>query len=370
MKNNLQITPAQMINASLLFFVTFSVQVGVGIHGFQRAIYEDAKQDAWISIIISFLFTYLVVFVMFKNLEKFESDDIYGVHQEVFGKFLGNLINIIIILYCVTAFLAIIKNYTEVIITWVFPNLSPWFIVITLLFIVFYAFTGGLRVMVGVCFLSFFLTLWIPVVLIYPMEYTHPDHLLPILDNNLIDILKGAYSMNFTIAGFEVLNVLYPYVKEKEKARKYVYLGLLSTLLLYLFTFLITLTFFSGEQLEQAVWATLSMFSIIRLPFFERIEIFTICFWMVIILPNLCLYAWCAYRGFNRIFNMSDKKFICIFPVSILIGCLFVQSRSQLNTLNDLFGLYAFYLVFIYPFVLYFFISIKRKFSKQQVKKS
>lgn len=195
------------------------------------------------------------------------------------------------------------------------------------------------------------------------------SHLLPVFDNDLISILKGAYSMSFTIVGFEVFNALYPFVKEKDKAKKYVHLGLLSTLAIYLFVMLVTLTYFSGEQLEKYLWATLSMFSIIRLPFFERIELLTICYWMIIILPNLCLYIWSAYRAFMRIFKISERKFVYSFSILIYIGTLFIESRSQIKTMNDLFGKISFVTIFIYPFIIYFFASIKRLFSKQKKKK-
>ncbi|MGN7479054.1 GerAB/ArcD/ProY family transporter [Solibacillus silvestris] len=366
MKNKLQISTAQTFNAPLLFFVICSAQIGVGIHGFQSILYKNAKQDAWISIIISFAAAHLIVFIIFKTLELYESNDLYGINLDLFGKYLGNIINLIFIVYLGVAFFAIIVNYSEVINTWVFPSLSPSFITITLLISVSYALTGGLRVIIGVCFFSFFLSLWILIVLIFPVEYSNINYLLPVFDNDFISLLKGAYYMTFTIVGFEVLYVIYPYVKEKNKAKKYVHLGLLFTLAIYLFVMLITLTFFSGEQLEKTIWATLTLFSIIRLPFLERIELITICYWMMIILPNLCLFAWSAYRGIDRIFKISVKKFIFSLSLLVFIGSLLLKSRVDINSFNNYFGNFAFCMVFIYPFLIYFIALIKRKVFKRQ----
>lgn len=369
MKNKLQINPTQTFNAHLLFFIISSTQIGVGIHGFQSIIYKDAKQDAWISIIISFIAAHFVIFIIFKTLELYESNDIYGVNLDLFGKYLGNLINLTYIVYCGLVFFAIIKNYSDVINTWVFPSLSPSFITITLLITVSYAFTGGLRVIIGVCFLSFFLSLWILIVLLFPIEYSNINYLLPVLDNDFISILKGAYSMTLTIVGFEIINVLYPYIKEKNKAQKYVHFGLLLTLAIYLFVMLVTLTFFSGEQLEKSIWATLSLFSIVRLPFLERIELITVCYWMMIILPNLCFFVWSAYRGVSRIINITDKKFIFIFSLLIFIGSLLVKTRIDVHTFNNYIGNYGFYIVFVYPFFLYLIALLKKKAFKRQARR-
>lgn len=369
MKNTLQIGTNEKFNASLLFFIICAAQVGVGVHGFQAVIYQNAKHDAWISIIISFLAVNLLMIVTFKLLEMYESNDIFGINLDIFGKYIGNFINLLLVLYCGAAFFAIIRNYTDVINAWVFPELKPSFIVITLLILVIYAFTAGLRIIVGICFFSFFLGLWIPIALLLPLDYANVNYLLPVFSNDLIDILKGAYYMSFTIVGFEVIHVLYPFVKEKKKAKKYVHLGLLFTMVLYLFVMIITLTFFSGEQLEKTIWATLSLFSIIRLPFLERIELITICFWMIVILPNLCLYAWSAYRGFMRIAPIKETKFILIFSLLIFIASFFVETRTQIHAFNYTFGTIAFYIVLVYPIFMYFIALIKKSALKHRARR-
>lgn len=369
MKNTLQIGTNEKFNASLLFFIICAAQVGVGVHGFQAVIYQNAKHDAWISILISFLAVNLLMIVTFKLLEMYESNDIFGINLDIFGKYIGNFINLLLVLYCGAAFFAIIRNYTDVINAWVFPELKPSFIVITLLILVIYAFTAGLRIIIGICFFSFFLGLWIPIALLLPVDYANVNYLLPVFNNDLIDILKGAYYMSFTIVGFEVIHVLYPFVKEKKKAKKYVHLGLLFTMVLYLFVMIITLTFFSGEQLEKTIWATLSLFSIIRLPFLERIELITICFWMIVILPNLCLYAWSAYRGFMRIAPIKETKFILIFSLLIFIASFFVETRTQIHAFNYTFGTIAFYIVLVYPIFMYFIALIKKSALKHRARR-
>ncbi|WP_240758341.1 GerAB/ArcD/ProY family transporter [Lysinibacillus sp. SGAir0095] len=361
----LQVNSTQKFNAFLLFFIISKVQIGIGVYGFQSVIYKDAKQDSWISIIISFLAAHILVVIIFKTLELYKSDDIYGIHLDLFGKFLGNFVNLIFIVYYGLLFTVIIENFTEVIVTWVFPNLNPSFIVITILLLVIYAFTGGLRVIIGLCFLCFFFPQWMLVILLYPLEFANINYLFPIFDNDIISLLKGAYSMTLTIVGFEVINVLYPFVKEKKKAKLYVHLGLLYTLIIYLFVMLISLTFFSGEQLERVIWATLSLFSIIRLPFFERIEIFTVCFWIIIILPNLCIFAWSAYRAFKRMIKINEKKFILIFSMIIFIGTLLIQTQMQLEEISTFVSQTSFYLVFTFPLFVYLIAFFKKKIIKR-----
>jgi len=74
MKNPIQLSPKDMINAYLLFFVVHGAQVGVGIQGFQRIIYQDARQDAWISVLLAGIASHIVTFCMIKTLEIWKMD--------------------------------------------------------------------------------------------------------------------------------------------------------------------------------------------------------------------------------------------------------------------------------------------------------
>ena len=366
MKNSIRLTPKDMFNAYLLFFVIHSTQIGVGIHGFQRIVYQDARHDAWISVLFAGLATHIVAFCMIKTLEAYGSNDLYGIQQDVYGKWIGNFLNVIYILYCSVAFFSVIRNYTEVIQAWIFPGISTWFVSATLLIIIIYTFTGGLRVMVGVSFFSIVLALWILPMLIFPLKFSSAESLFPILEANISSILKGAQSMTFTVIGFEILNVIYPFIKDKKNVKKHTHLALLATTFVYLSVMLVSITYYSEGELLKTIWATLTLFSIISFPFMERFEFVAVVFWMLIILPNLCLYLWAAYRGTIRLVNVSGTKFVWIFSLLIFIGTLMVQTRTQINMINTQFGKVAFYIVFVYPIFLYMITMLKKKFTSQK----
>ncbi|RHW37436.1 spore gernimation protein [Lysinibacillus yapensis] len=365
MSKTSQISNNEKFNVSLVFFIITTCQVGVGIHGFQRLITQQAKQDAWISVILSFLFAHIAVFFMVKTLQLYQTKDLYEIHEDLYGKYVGTLFNFLYIFYYAFAFFVVLRNYIEVIVTWVFPGLSQGFIGITILLTVIYAFTGGFRVLVGIAFFSFFSIIWIPFLLWFPLEFAHYNHLSPVLATDLASIVKGAYTMTFTIVGFEILYFIYPFIKERKKAEKFAHLGLLATLLLYLFIMLVSIVYFSEKQLERTIWATLTLFSVVRLPFIERVEIITICIWLVILLPNLCFFMWAAYRGASRIIKIKPRAFLSIFFVIMYVGILLVQSRYQINHMNNFFSQWAFIIVFIYPFLLYIFAKTKKSIKNR-----
>jgi spore germination protein (amino acid permease) len=370
MKISIAPKPQFMVNAFLMFFIVHSIQIGVGVQGFQRIIYLQAKHDAWISIIISGIATHLIVWLMIKTLSYYDSADIYGIHYDVFGKWIGTVFNSVYIIYCLMAFIVVMRNYIEVVQAWIFPEISTWFLAATLLILVIYGITSGVRIIVGISFFSVVLSLWMLILLVYPLQFANFDNFLPLIEANVKELLLGAHSMTFTVLGFEIIYFLYPYIKEKEKVQRYSQLALLATSFVYLAVMLVSLAYFSGGQLERVIWGTLSLFKIIRFPFIERMEYVAIAFWMFIILPNLLLYLWAATRGMNRIFNFNEKKVVWIFSILILIATVLMKTRVQINTVNGKFGNYAFYIVFCYPILLYIVTIIKRKFKSATEEKS
>ncbi|ESU33998.1 hypothetical protein G3A_03065 [Bacillus sp. 17376] len=366
MKIYIEPKPQNMVNSFLLIFVIHSMQVGVGIQGFQRIIYLETRHDAWISVIISGVATAILGFIMVKTLSLYENSDLFGIQYDVLGKWLGNLINILYVLYFLGSFHIIVRNYIEVLQAWVFPEIPNWLFALTLVYLVYYALNGGLRTVVGVSFFSVVLSLWLILLLAYPFQFTNWDYLFPMFEASITEMLRGAKQMTFTVIGFEIIYVIYPFLKEKDRVHRHMQYGLGFTTLLYLALMVVSLAYFSGGQLERTIWGTLSLFKIVRFPFIERFEYVAITFWVLLILPNLMLYMWAATRGISRIFNKKEQKVSWILLAFIFLTLLYPLTRVQINLFNDYFAKGALYIVFVYPLLLFGAVLIKKKFFRKK----
>ncbi|WHX40200.1 GerAB/ArcD/ProY family transporter [Mesobacillus sp. AQ2] len=366
MKILIEVKPQSMVNTMLLVFVIFSMQVGVGIQGFQRVIYMEAKHDAWISVILSGVATAIVGFIMVKTLKAYENTDLYGIQYDVLGKWFGNLLNILFVIYFLGGFHIIVRNYIEVIQAWIFPEVPDWLISLTLLYLVYYGLNGGLRTVVGVCFFSVGLSFWLILLLAYPFQFANLDYLFPMFEASIPEILRGTKQMTFTVVGFEIIYVIYPFLKEKDKVHKYMQVGLFFTTILYLTIMVVSLAYFSGGQLERTIWGTLSLLTIVRFPFIERFEYVAITFWVLLIMPNLMLYMWAATRGISRVFGKKEQKVSWKLLIFLFLTLLYPLTRVQINMMNDYFAKGAFYIVFIYPFLLFGAVLVKKKFFRKK----
>ncbi|WP_433744289.1 GerAB/ArcD/ProY family transporter [Falsibacillus pallidus] len=355
---------SRKISASIVFFTVSSIQIGVGVLGFQRIIAQIAGYDGWISIIIAGIATHGVMYVIYKICEKGDGDIIHAQHF-VFGKWLGSLLNLFFAFYFSLASITVVRTFLEVIQVWMFPTLSNFWFSLFFLLLVLYIINGGFRTVAGVAFFGTVLPSYL--LLPFLMAIPHSDYrnLLPIFDSSIIDIMKGAHSMSLTYLGYESLLIYYPFIKEQGKSKKFAHFGLFSTTLVYLYTALITFGYFSQGQLQKTIWATLSLWKIVELPFVERFEYIGIGNWCLIIMPNICISLWCASRIIKKTFPISQKWAVIILSAACLMVVTLFNTRLQVNTLNDMMGKIGFYLNFIYLPLLLILLLIIRKVKKK-----
>ncbi|MEC0264534.1 GerAB/ArcD/ProY family transporter [Paenibacillus anseongense] len=342
-----------MYSSFLLIFLVHDAQVGVGLPGFQRIVYRDAGHDAWLAVLAAGLVNQLIVWIMIRTLRKFGDKDLYDIHVMVYGKTIGYSMNLIYIGYFVFAMVIELRNYVEMIQVWLFPAAPQWVLSLLIGCAVFYGVRGGLRTIVGTSFVFICLTLWLNLLLYFPLRYSEWNRLLPLMEADAGQFAKGILSNFFTMTGFEILYFIYTYAKDKTKVQLYAQLGIVSVTIVYTSVMIVSIVFFSGGELLKTNWATFTMLKVIKFPFLERFEFIGVSLWLMVILPNLLFFCWAASRGVKRIFAWQQKYWLYPIIGVVTLACSFIDTRLQIEALNDFFAKWCVYLIYVYPFILY-----------------
>ncbi|WP_078380289.1 GerAB/ArcD/ProY family transporter [Sutcliffiella halmapala] len=360
---NTQTTPKKslLLQAFLVFFIVHTNQMGVGIAGVQRIIFFESKQDAWISVCISYIGMVVVIAAMCYILRTFKDKDLFDIHVSLFGKFIGTILNLVYITYLLAGLLSIILGYTEIVQAWIFPDMKSWTISSFILFLTLYGVFGGIRTVVGVSFLGFFLAIWLVLLIYEPIRYMEWTNFLPILEASPKELLRGAYKTSFTVLGLEILYFVYPYIRNKEKVHIYAQLGVFFTFLLILLLTIVAIGYYSAEQLEKTIWATLSMFKIIQFPNLERFEFFAVSMWLVIILPNTLFMMWAATKGLKKIIKIKQRKLVIICSILIIALTMLFNRRVEINLYIDVVGLFGFGVIFVYTIILFLIVFVRNR---------
>ncbi|MDR6123155.1 spore germination protein (amino acid permease) [Bacillus sp. SLBN-46] len=323
------------VSPYLVFFLVHSIQIGVGILTFQSEIVKWAGNDAWISILLTGTLIHVLIWMMFHVLNK-EGTDVIAINQKIFGKWIGNLLNIAILLYFLLIAIVVIRVYFEVIQVWMFPRISLFSLCLFFLPLLYYIVEGGFRIVTGICFFGVILPLYLVLTLLFPLEFAHGENLLPIWNHSIKEILLSSKGMVISYIGFSTLFIYYPFIKEPKKSQKWAHYGIAFSTFLYLSTYIVTIVFYSEEQLISNLWPTLGLWKIMKMPFVERFEYIGISSWALVILPNITLALWCFMRGMKRIFGVKQRIILLIALLIILSIVPFIKGYNQIQQLSEL----------------------------------
>ena len=347
MKINVQVSKTDQFRAFYMFFIIFSMMAGVGVLGTPRIVFLEAGHDAWISLILAYVYIAMLLLVMLFLLRQYENTDILGIQADLFGSFISRLIGTIYIVYFGLQLLSNLVTYIEVVNVFIFPDSNSIILGLMLLIPVVYCILGGLRVTIGVVFIFTTLTYWVLILLIEPARQLDFLNFLPVMDKGIMDILNGVKATAYSNSGFEILFFVYPFIQNKEKATKPILLGAAWYTFLLLVTTTFTIGFLSPDQLQRRIWPVLNLYKIQTTPFIERMDYIVVAEWMMLVIPKAILLMWCMSYIAKRCFHIPKKGSVYLFSLVILILIPFFTEHFAIQKLIDSTKYIAYGLVYI-----------------------
>ncbi|WP_281976104.1 GerAB/ArcD/ProY family transporter [Halobacillus litoralis] len=368
MKTNISMNPGKSVQAFYLFFIIHTSQIGAGLMGVPRILVLEAGSDAWISVLIAGIYLHIMIFLMLSILRAYDNSDILGVQGDLFGKWIGKILGLMYVLYIFLLVLTVMKNYIEVVQVFIFPEMPIWLMSLFLLSLMVYSIIGGFRVVVGTAFIFFFLTIWLALTIYKPMTYMDWEHFLPVMHHSSpTDLFMGAKQVAYSVLGLEILLFVYPFIEDKKKISLPAHAGVLFTTFLILLVTVVSIGYFSPDQLKATVWATLSLFKIISFSIVERFDFIAVALWMMVIIPNLVLFGWMIVHSMKRLFNTPKKPTLYALAFLLFIASITIEKRVGVNQLTSITSEVGFWIVFVYPWFIYIIVMVKKKWLKRGI---
>ncbi|MGE6375828.1 GerAB/ArcD/ProY family transporter [Peribacillus muralis] len=361
--NQATVNEKYKVSPFYVFFLIHGMQTGLGALSFQRELAKFTGTDGWMSILLAGLIIHLLIWLIYKIFKMVPGDIIYANHY-VFGKWMGNLFSFLFILYFFILGMTVIVGYIRVIHVWMFDDVPAWALVTVFLILIYYIISGGFRTVTGIAFLTILISYWLLLFPFYGIKYSDFTGVLPIFDHSILDILKGTRSISLTMLGFEMLLMYYPFIKKAETSQKFAHGGVLTTTLLALIDYFVSIAFYPLKLLTLTLWPTLTMTSIIELPFIQRFEYITISWWAIIIIPNMVIPLWAASRGIKRVFNIQQKYPLWIMSIIIILVNIFYYDIDILYVTNKIINPYSVSFIVLYLPILLVLIKTKKKWKR------
>ncbi|MGG4547151.1 GerAB/ArcD/ProY family transporter [Rossellomorea marisflavi] len=295
----------------LLFFI-IQTQIGVGILSLPYSVFQRAKQDGWMSILLAGLVVQLLILLFWMLAKRFPELSYFRYLKLILGTYIGNVVTIAYTIYGVLVSALILMFSTKVIKTWLLIYTPKWIVmsllVLTAIMLAREHVLTISNIYILVSGLVLFLLFMSLVVLgTYPVEIRY---LFPIGKEFGMNMISGAEEAGFSMFGFEMLLLLFPYFNTlgEKSILKTVSLASWLVTLLYLTMFLICAVVFSPSELLIIPQPVLYFVKSINLQIIERIDLIFLSLWIVNVITSLTSYLFFSLEGSRNLLKGMNKK--------------------------------------------------------------
>jgi spore germination protein KB len=319
----------EKISVYQFFAATIMVPLGSAI---LFLITPEAKQDAWISMLIYMIPGVILGIIYVKLWTKYPEDTITTYMPKIFGKFIGYPISVLYIIFFAYEAARIVRDITELILISVMPKISFFIIAIVIVIISGYATYLGLECMSRM--VNVFFYIWIIFfILEWCFLYTTEGviklyNLKPVLQSGFVPVITAGWKLiTFPYGEVIVMSMFFPCIKEKNKVLKY---SVLSIVVMGIILTLNSIMFISVLGVDYAANSLFPFLQTMRLVHigetFDRVDLFVILTMLTGGIIKISFFMYGSMIGIVKMTKLEDTKHlaiplsIIIFVTSILIG--------------------------------------------------
>ncbi|MDI6603614.1 MAG: endospore germination permease [Thermoanaerobacteraceae bacterium] len=369
MKKN-EITSEKKISIKQLIYIIVTIVITTESVFLPSFVASYAKEDSWISVIISTIFSALIFIIYYKLAMMFKDQTFFEYIEKIVGKFMGKIISILFILFFLNVIFVVTRQLIEIMGNAFMPKTpSLVFLVVTLIPVI-YAVSKDFSSIVkineillpyGLFALIFIVVLSLPNIKI--------DNFMPILAKGILPPIIGSFPITSWVLESVILLAIFPQIEQKEKALKG---GLLSILIIGFISFLglIAIGIFSAEVTTNMQFPLLEVTRNIRTGIYtQRFDSLIMSIWIAGIYIKITVFTYLFLKGLTEILKCNDQKFALI-PMAIFLSILPIYGCKDMGYfyqyLKKIFTTENLIVEIIIPLLLFLIAKIKGLDKKEQ----
>lgn len=356
-----QITDKEAICLLIFFLMGSTLIIGIG---------GEAKNDAWISGIISIIMSIPIIYIYSRILSLFPGRDLFDILIAAFGNTLGKIAGALYVWYAFHLGAIVFRNVGEFLNIVAIPETPMLFTLLYVGLVCIFAAKSGIEVMarVGAYTLPIILAI-LAIVLVLVIPLFRFNYLKPILGEGIGPVLKGGFSgFSFPFAESVLFTGVFYALKTKKAPYKAYFSGIIITgAIIVILTLRNVLVL--GDLLGSLYFPSYTAVSMISVSdFVERIEVTVAIVFVTstLVKAAVCLFVSC--KGIAKIFNLSDYRSV-VLQVGLLMiyfSCILYDNIMEMKYWAfKVYPYYAFPFQVIIPIILLIFAEIRSKKTKK-----
>lgn len=329
--------PRETLSLRHLFIILFVMRSTVVISTLPVLTSADALQDAWLSVLLSYGATAVLVGALALLGRRFPRETFTRYSIRLLGPWLGRGAALAY-LWLFLFFAALeARIYGEVIITGFLPETPLVFVVGSMVFAAAVAAYAGVEVIGRVADIIFPLFLIAVVLtLLLPLPAAEFANLAPALARGWGPALRGALTPTALAVQFTVIAFLAPALDRPDKAVSRVLAAVACSFLVLLAALVTVVSVLGAEDGARSVYPVLRMVRSVRISaFLERVESLTVFAWGLGVFAGLAVYLYAGAIGVAHFFGLKRYRPL-VPPMTVIWVVLAVHILEDVFELRDL----------------------------------
>lgn len=355
------ISDKQGISLIVLFMTGTSSILVMGI---------DAKQDAWLSIILSIFMVLTISLIYIRLKYLFPESDLFDITYFCFGKFIGRIICVVFTWYAYHTSIMVTISISQFIVTTAFVETPQIILTIIIMILCVWVIKNGIEVLgrVGQAFINIFIISIISmfILLINQMKI---DRILPILNQGFMPIFKGAFFIfSFPLGEVIVFSMVFTKFKTPKSSLKIYSIGLTIAGLLIIIISMMNILVIGPRAILSTYYPTFETAT--RVKYIYPLASLHVVLTMVFIIGGfvkVSIYLMAISKGIKKIFNTCDYRYIvsCVALHMINLSVYLYDSLMSMVEWNfEVWPFYAIPVQVILPILILIFAEIKIKTNR------
>ncbi|MDN3363650.1 GerAB/ArcD/ProY family transporter [Priestia megaterium] len=284
----------------------------------------DAKQDAWIAILVGMISSYALIFIYYRLHRYYPDLALTEYIEKIIGKVPGRVLAFLYVLYFANGAARVLRDFGAMLLTFVYPD-TPLFIVNALLMLgIIYTVRQGIEVMARSAELLFFFIYVLAVagfILIFVSGLLDFSSLKPMLENGISLVLRVAYSQTlyFPFGEVIVFAMIFPHTKNVKKTAFIVFSAITLNGINLMITMIVNIGVLGVTLTSRSAFPLLSTVQSIQFAgFLERLDVF----FMVALITGgffkIGLFFYATVLGLSHVFELKNPSPL-VFPVGLVV---------------------------------------------------
>ncbi|QYR21816.1 spore germination protein [Paenibacillus sp. sptzw28] len=323
-----------------VFWMIFTMDLGMTLIMTLTPSIQAAKQDVWISIIVAGLIVLFVTFLVTKTTLLYPDQTLIEFCQTILGKWPGKVVVVVYLVQWYTILPIVLRQFNDVIHIMILPATPKWAVMLIMVILIAYAANSGGIVTIARCseILGPLIILMIIVSLLGILNTIDLRNLLPVYaDSGIKGIVKGALPPASYLGHSVEYLMLASFLYHPRKGAPYAYWGVITASFFVMLSMLMA-TATVGINLAPKMWYPFFEMSrkISLFGFIENFDPLLIVIWVASVFIKLALYLFITSYGTAQFLHIKNWRVLVWFVSPVVLAFSFFPKNVVEATSNYL----------------------------------